>query len=60
MIFDILSIFPEFFTSPLGEGILRRAQLRGQIGINLINIRDFTDDPQAMTDDRPSAAVKAW
>lgn len=53
MIFDILSIFPEFFTSPLGEGILRRAQLRGQIGINLINIRDFTDDPQAMTDDRP-------
>jgi tRNA (guanine37-N1)-methyltransferase len=53
MIFDILSIFPEFFPSPLGEGILRRAQLRGQIGINLINIRDFTDDPQAMTDDRP-------
>jgi tRNA (guanine37-N1)-methyltransferase len=53
MIFDILSIFPEFFTSPLGEGILRRAQLRGQIGINLINIRDFADDPQAMTDDRP-------
>ncbi len=53
MIFDILSIFPEFFSSPLDEGILRRARQRGQITINVVNIRDFADDPQAMTDDRP-------
>lgn len=53
MVFDILSIFPEFFSGPLNEGIVRRARLRGQVEINLINIREFTDDPQAMTDDRP-------
>ena len=53
MIFDIFSIFPEFCASPLNEGIVRRARQRGQIEINLINIRDFADDPQAMTDDRP-------
>lgn len=53
MIFDIFSIFPEFFASPLNEGIVRRARQRGQVEINLINIRDFADDPQAMTDDRP-------
>lgn len=53
MIFDILTIFPDLFDSPLNEGILRRARLKGQITTNIVNIRDFTDDPQAMTDDRP-------
>jgi tRNA (guanine37-N1)-methyltransferase len=53
MIFDILTIFPDLFDSPLNEGILRRARLKGQITTNIVNIRDFADDPQAMTDDRP-------
>jgi tRNA (guanine37-N1)-methyltransferase len=53
MIFDILTIFPDLFDSPLNEGILRRARLKGQIHTNIVNIRDFADDPQAMTDDRP-------
>jgi tRNA (guanine37-N1)-methyltransferase len=53
MIFDILTIFPDLFTSPLNEGILRRARQKGQISTNIINIRDFADDPQTMTDDRP-------
>ena len=53
MIFDILTIFPDFLTSPLQEGIIRRALAREQIQINIVNIRDFADDPHAMTDDRP-------
>jgi tRNA (guanine37-N1)-methyltransferase len=53
MIFDVLTILPDLFDSPLKEGILRRALEKGQIGINIVNIRDFADGPQAMTDDRP-------
>ncbi|NTV13812.1 MAG: tRNA (guanosine(37)-N1)-methyltransferase TrmD [Desulfobulbaceae bacterium] len=53
MRFDILSIFPEFFTSPLNESIIRRAILAGQIEVCLHNIRDFATDRHAMTDDRP-------
>lgn len=53
MIFDILTIFPDLFESPLNEGILRRARVKDLIRTNIVNIRDFTDDPQSMTDDRP-------
>jgi len=53
MRFDILSIFPEFFASPLNESIIRRAILARQIEVCLHNIRDFATDKHAMTDDRP-------
>lgn len=53
MNFDILTIFPEFFDSPLQEGIIRRALQAKQIDVNIINIRDFASDPHQMTDDRP-------
>ncbi len=53
MRFDILTIFPELFTSPLQEGILRRALQAEQISVGLHNIRDWTTDKHAMTDDRP-------
>jgi len=53
MLFDILTIFPELFTSPLQEGILRRALSSGKITVNLHNIRDYATDKHKMTDDRP-------
>jgi len=53
MIFDILTIFPDFLESPLKEGIIRRALIREQIRINIVNIRNFANDPHSMTDDRP-------
>lgn len=53
MIFDILTIFPGLLKSPLEEGIIRRALLKGQIRTNLVNIRDFATDTHQMTDDRP-------
>ncbi len=53
MLFDILTIFPELFSSPLQEGILRRAIAAEKIAVNLHNIRDYTVDKHNMTDDRP-------
>jgi len=53
MLFDILTIFPELFSSPLQEGILRRALASGKIEVNLHNIRDYALDKHHMTDDRP-------
>jgi tRNA (guanine37-N1)-methyltransferase len=51
--FDILTIFPELFASPLQEGIIRRAMEASQIEVRLHNIRDWAADKHAMTDDRP-------
>ncbi len=53
MIFDILTIFPSLFSSPLNESILKRARKNGKIEVNLTDIRDFAQDKHAMTDDRP-------
>ncbi|RLB28606.1 MAG: tRNA (guanosine(37)-N1)-methyltransferase TrmD [Deltaproteobacteria bacterium] len=53
MRFDILSIFPEMFTFLIDYGIVGRAVERGKIKINVVNIRDFSEGPHLMTDDRP-------
>ncbi len=51
---DILTIFPEIFQSGyLQTGILGKAIQRNLININVVNIRDFADDPHRSTDDRP-------
>jgi tRNA (guanine37-N1)-methyltransferase len=53
MIFDILTLFPGMFSSPLEESILGKALERGIIDVRLHNIRDFAFDKHQMTDDRP-------
>lgn len=53
MKFDILTIFPDLLTSPLQEGIIRRAITDDKIKVAIHNIRDFATDKHAMTDDRP-------
>ncbi len=40
---DILTLFPEMF-SAMQESILGRAQKQGKIEINIVNIRDYTED----------------
>lgn len=50
---NILTLFPEFFRSPLQESILKRAQQAGQIKYQVINLRDFTIDRHQTADDRP-------
>lgn len=53
MLFDILTIFPDLFDSPLNEGILRKARQEGKIDIRITDIRSFATDRHATTDDRP-------
>ncbi|PIE57484.1 MAG: tRNA (guanosine(37)-N1)-methyltransferase TrmD [Desulfobulbus propionicus] len=53
MIFEIATIFPDFFSSPLQEGIIRRAIAAGKIQVRIHNIRDWATDKHQMTDDRP-------
>lgn len=53
MIFDVVTIFPDFFRSILEHGLLKRARLSGQVEIRLHDLRDFTDDRHRTVDDRP-------
>lgn len=53
MRFDVVTLFPDFFTSSLDSGLLGKA-LRQQIAeVNLINPRDFTTDKHHRVDDEP-------
>ncbi len=49
---DILTLFPEMF-SAMNESILGRAQKSGKIQINIVNIRDYTEDKHLKCDDYP-------
>ena len=53
MTFDVITIFPGFFTSILEHGLLKRAVVGGQVSIRLRDLRDFTDDRHRTVDDRP-------
>jgi tRNA (guanine37-N1)-methyltransferase len=53
MIIHILTLFPDFFTSPLGVSILKRAQDTAAVEFHIVNIRDFAFDKHQVTDDRP-------
>lgn len=51
--FDILTVFPEMFTSPLSCSLLKKAVDRGLIAVHLHDIRSFAEDKHHMTDDAP-------
>ena len=50
---DLLGIFPDFFTTPLNEGIVRRALEARLLDIGIHNVRAYATDRHQMTDDRP-------
>lgn len=50
---DILTLFPEFFASPLKTSILNRAQTQRQVEIKLHNLRDFAQNKHHTVDDTP-------
>lgn len=50
---DILTLFPDMFTGPFSESILRRAQDKLLVEINLHNLRDWATDKYKSVDDRP-------
>src|SRR5271156_6288444 len=53
MRFDLITIFPEFFTGPLDYGIVRRAREAKLIETHVHDLRAFTHDRHRTVDDRP-------
>jgi tRNA (guanine37-N1)-methyltransferase len=53
MQFDILTLFPDMFTGPLTESIIKRAVQAGLIGIGVHDIRGYTTDKHHTADDAP-------
>jgi tRNA (guanine37-N1)-methyltransferase len=53
MRFDILSLFPEYFTSPFGSSIIKRARERNLLDIRLTDVRQFAEGKHNKVDDRP-------
>jgi tRNA (guanine37-N1)-methyltransferase len=53
MRFDIITIFPDFFTGPFNYGILKRAHSSGLVEIVTHDLRSFTHDRHRTVDDRP-------
>ncbi|HEX3010665.1 MAG TPA: tRNA (guanosine(37)-N1)-methyltransferase TrmD [Syntrophomonadaceae bacterium] len=53
MRFDILTLFPEMFSSPFNESIIKRARERGLVTVNVVNIRDYAQDRHMQVDDYP-------
>src|ERR1700721_423065 len=53
MRFDIITIFPDFFTGPFDYGVLKRARSSGLVDIATHDLRGFTHDRHRTVDDRP-------
>lgn len=53
MRFDLLTIFPEFFSGPFDYGIVRRAREQRLIEVVVHDLRSFTFDRHHVVDDRP-------
>jgi tRNA (guanine37-N1)-methyltransferase len=50
---NVVTIFPEFFTGPLGLSIPSRAAAAGSVRYNLVDLRNFTHDKHRTVDDAP-------
>lgn len=53
MKFDIITIFPEIFDFYFKHSIIKKAQEKGVIKIQVHNLRDFSSDKHKSVDDKP-------
>jgi tRNA (guanine37-N1)-methyltransferase len=53
MRFEIITIFPEFFTGFFEHGVVRRALKEGLVSVGVRDLREFTHDRHRTVDDRP-------
>jgi tRNA (guanine37-N1)-methyltransferase len=53
MRFDIITIFPDFFSGIFAHGVVKRALANGLIEVGLHDLRSFTHDRHRTVDDRP-------
>ncbi len=51
--FDIITIFPEYFSGAFDYGIIRRAQAAGLVEVKTHDLRGWTSDKHHIVDDRP-------
>ena len=50
---DILTLFPNMFDGFLSESIIKRAIQNKLVTINIVNFREYSDDPHQKVDDTP-------
>jgi tRNA (guanine37-N1)-methyltransferase len=55
---DILTLFPEMFKGPFDASMLKKAQEKALVEINIHNLRDWAKDKHKTTDDRPFGGGK--
>jgi tRNA (guanine37-N1)-methyltransferase len=48
---DIISVVPDLLQSPFAHSILKRANEKGLLQINIINLREYTTYARAQVDD---------
>ena len=53
MIFQVVTIFPDFFRGPFEYGVVGQAVKAGLLGIRVHDLRDWTHDKHRTVDDRP-------
>ena len=51
--FDVITIFPDIFPPIVNESILKRAQEKKKVRIQIHDLRDYTTDKHRKVDDRP-------
>lgn len=51
--FEIITLFPDFFLSPLRESILGKAQEKGLLRVHVHDLRSYTKDRHRTADDYP-------
>ncbi len=50
---EVLTLFPDMVASVLGHSIVKRAQEKGLLAVNVHNLRDYTADRHKVADDVP-------
>ena len=51
--FTVITIFPKMLESALGHGVLKKAQDKGLLRVEMVNLRDYTTERHQTTDDYP-------
>lgn len=55
---DIITLFPEMFTGPFDQSIIKRAKDSNLLEIKIHNLRTWADDKRGTVDDRPYGGGK--
>ena len=58
--FHVLTLFPEMIEQGLGTSVIGKAMQRGAISLNVVNIRDYTEEKHGKVDDYPYAGVRVF